>query len=121
MDKVIRLIDFKNYHDQAIPIFNKLKILDFHRYKTFTEGKFTWKASNNMLPANINNLFTKRGPLYVNSLKDDFALPNINTEYKRRHISYNGIKTWRQIPSAIREIPSFYSYKRKLKEHLFTI
>ena len=58
MDKAIRLIHCKNYDDQAIPIFNKLKVLYFDRYKIFIEGqrKVLYVASKD---------FTKRKPIYI--------------------------------------------------------
>ena len=70
-----------------------------------------WKLSDNLLPNCINNLF-KSSEAHIPGHENDFFLPTINTEIKRRSVTFNGIKIWKKIPSDIKSIPLFSKFRK---------
>ena len=76
-----------------------------------------WKLSNSMLPDSINLLFSKCNK-DISGHENDYVLPAINTESKRRFISFNGIKVWKRIPNHLKTIKIFHKFKKDFSKHL---
>ena len=76
-----------------------------------------WKLTNNKIPTTIESIFTKRISRLTG--KEEFALPIINiTGYKKRFVSYLGVKMWRETPTEIKTKPTLKHFHKKLYEHL---
>ena len=121
MNKAIRIMGFKKYNDPVIPLFNNFSILNFDNNKKLIINKFMWKLNNNKLPHVMEKMFIKRQAFHTtgNGIEEEFAIPTINTEYKRRFISYTGVKLWRGIPRDIRDKPTIGQFQYYFMEYLF--
>ena len=85
--KAIRLISLQKKESHCQPRFAKLKLLDFDQYYQLSTAKFMWNLSNNKLPHSISSMFNKN-VLSISGHENDFVLSVINTEVKRRFISW---------------------------------
>ena len=112
--KAIRIMAFKNYKETTEPLFHDFKILNFDNYKDLNTAKFMWKLSKNKLPISISKLFNKQNSR--NSL--NLHLPTINTNHKKRFVSYSGIKLWNSLPTELKEISLFSAFKKKVTNNL---
>ena len=120
--KAVRILSFQKKECHKDQLFENLKILNFDLYNEFTIGKFMWKLSNNLLPNCINKLFkSNEVHKHIPGHENDFFLPAINTEIKRRTVTFKGIKIWKKIPSDIKSIPLFSKFKKQLHNSLLNI
>ena len=69
-----------------------------------------------MLPDSITLLFSKCNK-DISGHENDSVLPAINTESKRRFISFNGIKVWKRIPNHLKTIKIFNKFKKDFSKH----
>ena len=99
--KAARILLFKRKDCHTETLFVNLRILNFDSYNEFTTGKFMWELSNNYLPMCITTLF-KSSEIVIPGHENNFILPTISTEIKRRSITFNGIKVWKKIPNDIK-------------------
>ena len=51
----------------------------------------------------------------------NYSVPRTRTKFGDRAFSVAGPVVWNSLPAAVREADSLYSFKRKLKTHLFTM
>ena len=51
----------------------------------------------------------------------NYSVPRTRTKFGDRAISVAGPVVWNSLPASVREADSLYSFKRKLKTHLFTM
>ena len=93
--KAVRILSFKRKDCHTETLFVNLRILNFDSYNEFTIGKFMWKLSNNYLPMCITTLF-KSSEIVIPGHENNFILPTISIEIKRRSITFNGIKVWKK-------------------------
>ena len=79
-----------------------------------------WKLHNNLIPKSIGICFSKRYTCNSeeNCHKEEFAIPTISTEYKRRFISYSGVKIWREITKSIRMKTTLSQFQAHLRTQL---
>ena len=70
-----------------------------------------------MLPDSITSLFSKYNKV-ISGHENDFVLPVINNESKRRFILFNGIKVWERIPNHLKTIKIFSKFKKDFSKHL---
>ena len=82
-----------------------------------------WKLNNNLIPKSITKCFSKRPVRYFepNTASEEFAIPTINTEYKRRFISYTGVKVWREIPKLIQTKSTLSQFQTHLRTQLLEL
>ena len=118
--KAVRLISFQKKESHCKPLFAKLKLLDFDQYYQLSTAKFMWNLSNNKLPLSISSMF-KRNVTSISGHENDFVLPIINTEVKRRFMSFNGVKIWKKVPDNLKELKKFHQFKKEFTKHLLSI
>ena len=85
------MISFQKRSCHTQPLIEKLRILDFDKFYEFTIGELMWNLPNNVLQISITSLF-KRNDKIILGHENDFVLPTINTEAKKKFISFNGVK-----------------------------
>ena len=57
----------------------------------------------------------------ISGHENDFVLPIINTEVKRRFMSFNGVKIWKKVPDNLKELKKFHQFKKEFTKHLLSI
>ena len=91
-------------------------ILDFDRFTKQTISIFMWKISHGLAPVSFLNEFK---PKNVRRDIDNnmFQLPTINTDYKKRFVTYSGILIWNSLPIQLRIERRFPVFKSKLNKY----
>ena len=54
----------------------------------------------------------------ISGHENDFVLPTIHTEAKKRFISFNGVKVWKRIPEHLKTTNRFHQFKKDLSKYL---
>ena len=110
--KAVRLINFQSpYSSNLGTLFTENKILTLKKCLAYKTSQLIWKAWKNTLPSNIQQLFKK-----LENLK--LFKPSRRINLTQNCTSYAGVKMWNNIPSQIRNIPSYLLFKAKIKEYL---
>ena len=92
--------------------------LTFDDICTGNIGKFMWKLHHEELPACIQKMFIYNKDKRTTRIQSKFMLEIPVTNYKRRFVNFNGLKTWHQIPDHIKSCNSIHSFKSKYKHAL---
>ena len=80
----------------------------------------TYKILNELCPGSIHGQFTMRSQISVYETRNfhDISIPGQNLEFSKRSLHYSAAKMWNEIPLQIRNSPTIFAFKRKLKEYL---
>ena len=113
-------MSFKNKYDDCDinQLYKNFKILDFDNHHKLKLGILIYKLDRKLLPLSIEKLFRK-----LNNAKDNittgFLLPSVNTNYKKRFVTFSGINLWKNIPDTIRKEKSLNIFKKCFKDFIF--
>ena len=118
--RAVRLIDKVGYREHTSDIFKKYKILKFKDLVDFHSCILMYKASNNMLPANVQMQFCKNKEIhkYKTRNKDKLHVKSVHTNLKSTSVNVIGVKLWNNLDKEIRNSASLSIFKRKLKLRL---
>ena len=122
--RALRIINFSDRCDHAIPLFIDANILPINFLYYQTISNLMHDVHNNMVPSGISDMFQKisnchyyktrasaSGNLYVNSSK---------LELYKQSFSRFGAKLWNEIPCNIRQLPK-NKFKATVRNLLFDI
>ena len=113
---------FSGFKDNSKPLFTKLSLLNFENLHKLEVAKFMYDVNNSNLASTISKLFeeTKARHRYKThqATQNQFALPVIYTECRKKSIFFNGIKIWNEIPLEIRSMKSKTLFKKYLSNWL---
>ena len=57
---------------------------------------------------------------YNTRRKNDFRLPLVQTNYRKKRLLYQGIKDWNLLKQSFKDINSFLIFKQRIKERVFS-
>ncbi|MFZ2539325.1 MAG: reverse transcriptase family protein, partial [Oscillospiraceae bacterium] len=116
----VRLITFSAYRAHSAPLFKQLCILSVYQIYKHQLALFMFKKLNNLLPitasfpclvnSSIHNHFTR--------CHDQIHLSYCRTRTRQMTVSYQGPSLWNTLPASIRNLKSFYVFKRLVKNCL---
>ena len=110
--KAVRLLAFQPKKSTGLNThFTENKILSLRSCFQYKSGQLLWKAWHDLLPHNINNLYTKLG-------NHKYFQPSRRINLTQNCTSFAGVKIWNQIPMTIRMSKSPFVFKKELKKHL---
>ena len=116
--RAIRLIDKVKVREHTTEIFKNYKLLKFKDLINFQTSILMYKASNIMLPQNVQVQFCKNQDVHKHCTrnKEKVFVSSVNTRLKKK-MSTNviGVKLWNELSSEIKESSSLNIFKRKLK------
>ena len=92
--KAIRLISFKPYDEESIPLFKQHSILPLEETFLLKQAKFMWKLQNELLPPSLARNFN------LNS-RNQLTISHNRLEHSAKHITYAGPRLWSAIPEDI--------------------
>lgn len=118
--KAIRIIHGAGYRDHTNSLFLQSKLIKFKDLVDFHTAQILFKAKNNLLPENIQTLFTGREGGYNLRGKFKFKILKARTTGKTFCISICGVKLWNSLEGTLRECPNINQFKKKYKEMIFT-
>ena len=79
-----------------------------------------YKITNDLCPDSLKGRFSTRSQLSNYRLRNslDIDVPRQNLEFSKRSFYYSAAKVWNEIPLNIRQSPTIYTFKKKLKDFL---
>ena len=79
-----------------------------------------YKITNDLCPDSLKGRFSTRSQLSNYRLRNslDIDVPRQNLEFSKRSFYYPAAKVWNGIPPNIRQSPTIYTFKKKLKDFL---
>ena len=89
-------------------------IIRFHR------SVMTYKIRNKLSPESLCDKFQQRSSQsnYATRICKDLQIPRLNTEHAKKSDRYSAIKVRKEIPVAVRVLPTISRFKKELKEYL---
>ena len=105
-------------YDHATPIINSLQWLKVKQKLLFEISIFIYKILNGHLPGWLLALTTV-GEISLVQTRQQHKLivPRTTTITGERNLAIRGPKLWNDLPQEIKSAPSFFTFKKKLKEH----
>ena len=108
------------------PMYDFLKVLNIEQLFKFESGKFQYKLHFNLLPTSIGGYFL--ADPFVNRHNYGLRSRTSNqptrlvrhSQYAEKSIQVYGKTMWEQIPSDIKQSPSFSIFKRAYKTLLLS-
>ena len=120
VNKALKIMSFQNEKGNYEKLFKKFNILNFDDHLKLTFGKFIWKIHNKVLSTNFLSMFDSIDSSKAH-ITSGFVLPHCNTEYKKRFVTFSGIKSWKSIPDEIQKSESLNIFKSKLKKEYISL
>ena len=109
--KAIRLISFKPYDEESIPLFKLHSILPLEETFLLKQAKFMWKLQNELLPPSLTRNFN------LNS-RNQLTISHNRLEHSAKHITYAGPRLWSAIPADIQNKLTPKSFSNSMKNFL---
>ena len=118
--KAIRIVNKSEYRCHTNPLFYKWKTLTFNDLVNLNTYMVLFKARQNLLPANINNIFeiVQNVHHYKTRQSTDFQHNKFKTTAKMHTIKIHGPILWSKLPSQIKDCSTIFSFKKKVKSYL---
>ena len=94
--RAVRLIDKVGYRDSTSPIFKKYNILKFKDLIDFHSCVLMFKASNNMLPANVQMQLCRNNQIhkYETRNQDKLHVKSVKSNLKYISVNHKALKLW---------------------------
>ena len=101
--KAISIMNFAGYRAESKPLFSKLGLLKFEDTYKFETAKFmhiTPTLCDLIQKTNVRHSYNKTRQ----ATQNQFSLPLVTTECRKKFITFNGIKILNEIPLEIRSM-----------------
>ena len=125
-NKCIRSIFFANKHEPSLPYYQILEVLKFENIVKFKICSLAFKLYNNpsTVPAIFHNFLTPITTVHSyntrNSAKLNFYRPKVRTNIGKFTFKYSASVMWEAVPLALKEVKTFYNFKKLYKAHLIS-
>ena len=114
---------FSNLTAHSLPLFSNLKLLEVDDLYKLSISSFVYECHKNLAPSHFADYFTQISaiPSYNTrgAARGDYFIVRKNTlVYGIRSICFSGAKIWNDIPPEIRDSPSVWNFRKRLKKLL---
>ena len=118
--KALRIICHTVFRAHTDPLFLDNKIMKIKDLYLFQLGQLMYNYKKDALPAIFKAMFLRNRSFhnYPTRRSDEFHLPLLRTVLAQNTFIYDGPKFWNSLCENIRNAPSLYSFKKRLKAHL---
>ena len=115
--RAIRLICNVDCRAHTSPLFKKYRILKFYDLIKFNSCMIMFKASNNLLPKNVQANFIKNKEIhsYGTRNREKLHVRNVKSHIKYISVNNQGVKLWNGLDEKIRSCVSLNLFKKRLK------
>ena len=105
------------YREHTEPLFKQLKCLKFDDIVYTKTSNIMYKAHCDLLPRNIQLLFTKGNTVHSYSTRQqgNLHVQATNTTLKQKCVSYIGTKIWNNLNQNIKCSRSIKTFQNKVK------
>lgn len=117
--KVIRIIHKAGYLDHTNPLFLKSKLLKMYDLVNLYTAQIMFRAFHNLLPVNIQNIFSHRGQCYSLRGFGNFIVPMVRTTRRSFSVSVCGVKLWNSLGLELKQCQSIYYFKSLYKSNVW--
>ncbi len=114
--RIIHNVDYCEHTNQLFIQSKTLKFLDLVEFKT---AHTMFKARNNMLPKNIQEMFFEREGSYKLRGQLNLKVRRARTTKKSFYISIYGVKLWNRLSVEVQKSQSIRQFKNKYKDIIF--
>ena len=120
--KVVRAITFSNLTAHSLPLFSNLKLLKVDDLYKLSISSFVYECHSNLASTHFTDYFTQISAVHSYTRGaahgDYFIVRKSTLVYRIRSICFNGAKIWNSIPPEIRDSPSVWNFRKRLKKLL---
>lgn len=114
--KAIRIVSKVGYYDHTNPLFCNLRALKLKDLINLKTALVMYKAERNILPENVQKLFTKvRCTGVITRQNNSFKLPLVRTKKKSMCVSVIGVKLWNDLDKEIKLCKTICGFKKRYK------
>ena len=119
--KVIRIISLSDRLAHTKPLFETLRILQFHQINFLETAMFMYKLTTNLLPDVFDHLLITNTQIHSHNTRqsDHLHVPFKNSMSGQNAISYKGKKLWNSLSSEMKSKPSVHSFKNSIHKSFF--
>ena len=120
LNKVLRCINFSNFHDSSTPLYikyNLLKVEDIFKLEVI---KFMYKWSKGNLPPTFNNYFNTIDNMHKHNTrysKNNYFMSRKVTKVGMGALDYIGVRLWREVPADLKKISFCNTFARHMKRY----
>ena len=113
--RIVNNVGFQEHTNSLFLLLNTLKLIDMVNFKT---AQIIFKARNNLLPGNIQNMFFEREGGY--NLRGEHKLKQLLIKTTRRSqcIAICGVKLWNGLDREIQESNNIFKFKKMYKNQI---
>ena len=117
-NRAARIIAGSSYGAPSEPLHRDLGWL-FIKEIVKETSTMMYKSLNDLAPKYLSNLFARLSNFHILELrntKSDLAVPLMQTVSGQKAFSYHGTKVWNKLNNIIKDAPSVYSFKSRLRQ-----
>ena len=121
--KAIKVLDKKPYSYHHCTVLDKYHLLNFDNFKTFKSLCAVYKCMNGLVLPPMGQFINRKRETGYSTRSDsrgDCEVQFRNFEFGKNVLSIKGCISWNNLPTTIRESPTFPTFKNRLKTHLRT-
>ena len=108
------------YNEHSEPLFKNLKCLKFDDIVYAKTANIMYKANNNNLPSNVQEIFMKVNTIHSYSTRQQSNLhvQATNTTLKQKCVSHIGTKIWNNLSQDLKHSRSVRTFQKNIKTSL---
>lgn len=117
--RAIRIIHNVGYQEHTNSLFLQSKLLKFTDIADYQTAQIMYKAKNDLLPINIQKLFSIHEGSYNLRGKINFSLTLFRTNRKSFCVSVSGVRLWNRFAMELKQCPNMKQFKMRYKDTIF--
>ena len=118
-NRAARIVTGSSYDAPSVPLRKELGWLSVKEMIVKETSTMMYKSLNDLAPQYLSDLFARLSDFHTRELrntKNDLAVPLMRTVSGQKAFSYRGTKVWNKFNNNIKEAPSVYSFKSRLRQ-----
>lgn len=118
--RAVRIVHNVGFREHTNLLFVKSKFLKFFDIVDLQTAQIMYKASNKLLPGNIQKMFYEREGGYNLRGKLNLKTLTVRTTLKKFCLSICGVKLWNSLNVHLKECPNIIQFKKRYKDMILT-
>ena len=118
-NRAARIVTGSSYDTPSEPLRKDLGWLSVKEVIVKETSTVMHKSLNDLAPKYLSDLFVRRSDFHILDLrntKSNLAVPLMRTVSGQKAFSYRGTKVWNKLNNIVKEAPSVYSFKSRLRQ-----
>ena len=117
-NRAARIVTDSSYDPPSEPLRKDLGWLSIKEMNVKETYTMMYKSQNDLAPKYLSDLFVRLPDFHILELrntKSNLAVPLMRTVSGQKAFSYRGTKVWNKLNNSVKEAPSVYSFKSRLR------